>query len=98
METKPFELNFPLALHVITQNTHITQTLSEMRACLVGHFNQLLEYFKHTNTHFYTLFHSHVYQKHSNNITQTPLPNTSQTLKLHCLTQNTYITQTLSEI
>ena len=24
-----------------------------LRACLVGYFKQLLEHFKHTNTHFY---------------------------------------------
>ena len=47
-----------------------------VRDCLVGHFKQLLEYFKHTNTHFHILFHPHVYQKHTNNITQTPIPNT----------------------
>ena len=47
-----------------------------LRACLVGYFKQLLEHFKHTNTHFHILFHLHIYQKHQNNITQIPLPNT----------------------
>ena len=47
-----------------------------VRDCLVGHFKQLLEHFKHTKTYFHILFHSHVYQKHTNNVTQTPLPNT----------------------
>ena len=32
-----------------------------------------LSYFKQHYTHFYTLFHSHVYQKHVNNIIQTSL-------------------------
>ena len=42
---------------------------------MVGHFKQHFEHFKHTNTHFHILFHSQVYQKHPNNITQTPIPN-----------------------
>ena len=40
-----------------------------LRACLIGHFKQYFEHFKYTNTHFYTLFHPHIYQKHQNNIT-----------------------------
>ena len=43
-----------------------------LRARLIGHFKQLFEHFKYT----YTFFHLHVYQKHLNNITQIPLPNT----------------------
>ena len=46
--------------------------LVRFRVSLVGHFKQLLEHFKQTNT----FFHPHLYQKHPNNITQTPLPNT----------------------
>ena len=42
--------------------------LKNSRARLVAYFEQPFEYFKHTYTLFYTLFHSHVYQKHSNNI------------------------------
>ena len=32
-------------------------------------------HFKEHNTHFHILFYPHVYQKHSNNITQTNSPN-----------------------
>ena len=42
--------------------------LKNSRARLVAYFEQPFEYFKHTYTLFYKLFHSHVYQKHSNNI------------------------------
>ena len=41
-----------------------------LAAHLVRHFKHTFEYFKHTYIHFYTLFHPHVYQKYSNNITQ----------------------------
>ena len=34
------------------------------------------EHFKFTYTFFHTLFHPHIYQKYSSNITQTSLPNT----------------------
>ena len=49
--------------------------MQEGEARLVAHFEQSFEYFKHTYIYFQTLFHPHIYQKHSNNITQTPLPN-----------------------
>jgi len=45
------------------------------------YFEQLFEYFKHSYTHFHTFFHPHVYQKYSNNITQTSLPNTPKYLE-----------------
>ena len=51
--------------------------IERLMACLVAHFKQIFEYFKHTYTHFYSLFHPYVYKKHSKNITQTPLPNIS---------------------
>ena len=60
----------------IEQKRHWIGMIS--RACLVAYFKQLFEHFKHTYTHFHTLFHPHVYQKHPNNITQTLLPNTPQ--------------------
>ena len=44
-------------------------------ARLVGYFKQLFSVFNQHYTHFNILFHSHVYQKTTNNITQTPLPN-----------------------
>ena len=56
----------------IEQRRHWISLIS--RACLVAHFKQLFEHFKHT----YTLFHQRVYHKHPNNITQTLLPNTPQ--------------------
>ena len=46
------------------------------RGCLVSKFKHTFEHFKQHYTYFHALFHSHVYQKHPNNITQTPLPNT----------------------
>ena len=55
----------------------IKQKNSKITAYLITHFKQLFEYFKYTYTHFYIFFHSHVYQKHSNNITQTLLSNTA---------------------
>ena len=52
-------------------------------ARLVGHFKHTFKHFKHTYTLFYTFFHPHVYQKHSNNIiTQTPLTNTLKVLNI----------------
>ena len=51
--------------------------IERLMACLVAHFKQIFKYFKHTYTHFYSLFHPCVYQKYSKNITQTPLSNTS---------------------
>ena len=51
--------------------------IERLMACLVAHFKQIFEYFKHTYTYFHSLFHSYVYKKYSKNITQTPLPNTS---------------------
>ena len=35
--------------------------LKNLRARLVAYFEQSFEYFKHTYTRFYTLYHSHVY-------------------------------------
>ena len=43
--------------------------------CLVGKFKHTFEHFKQYCTHFHIVFHPHIYQKHSNNITQTPLLN-----------------------
>ena len=51
------------------------QKVKTFRARLIAHFKQLFEHFKHIYTHFYIFFHPHIYQKHSNNITQTPLLN-----------------------
>ena len=48
----------------------------KQRFRLVAYFGQLFEHFKFTYTLFYTLFHPHIYQKYSNNITQTSQPNT----------------------
>ena len=45
---------------------------------LVAHFEHTFEYFKQYYTLFHILFYSHVYQKHPNNITQTPLLHTSR--------------------
>ena len=47
--------------------------IERLMACLVAHFKQIFKYFKHTYIHFHSLFHPCVYQKHSKNITQTPL-------------------------
>ena len=38
---------------------------------------KILELPLYTSIHFHTLFHPQVYQKHPNNIIQTPLPKTS---------------------
>ena len=47
-----------------------------VRPYLVSVFEHTFEHFKQHYIYFHTLFHPHVYQKHANNITQTPLPNT----------------------
>ena len=44
-------------------------------ACLVNKFKLLFSVFKQHYTHFHILFHPHVFQKTTNNITQTSLPN-----------------------
>ena len=40
----------------------------------ITHIDRSFSVFKQHYTHFYTLFHPHVFQKIINNITQTPLP------------------------
>ena len=42
---------------------------------MVGCFKHSSSVFKQYYTHFYTFFHSHVFQKTTNNTIQTPLPN-----------------------
>ena len=39
-------------------------------------FQASFEHFKYTYIYFHIFFYPHVYQKHSNNITETHLPNT----------------------
>ena len=61
----------------ITAHSNLLHKISceNIMGYLVGKFKHTFEYFKQHYTHFYTLFHSHIYQKHPNNITQTSLPN-----------------------
>ena len=40
------------------------------------------EHFEQHYTHFHTLLHPYIYKKYSNNITQTPLPNTPKYLQI----------------
>ena len=46
------------------------------RVCLVSEFKLIFSHFKQHYIHFYTLFHLHVFQKITNNNSQTTLPNT----------------------
>ena len=46
------------------------------RTCLVTEFKLTFSHFKQYYTYFYTLFHPHVFQKSTNNNSQTTLPNT----------------------
>ena len=45
------------------------------RLLLVEHFKHIFLVFKQHYTHFYILFYPYVFQKNTNNITQTLLPN-----------------------
>ena len=54
----------------------ITKT-QQIKAGLVDHLKHTFVHFKQYFIHFYTLFHTHEYKKHPNNIIQTPLPNIS---------------------
>ena len=49
----------------------------KIRSCLVGHLKYIFLVFKQYYMYFYILFHSHIFQKNINNITQIPLPNGS---------------------
>ena len=61
-----------------TNTTHkLRERVKTFRVCLVGHFKQLFEYFKHTYTFFYTFF-THMYIKNTQTtllklLYQTPL-------------------------
>ena len=46
-----------------------------LMACLVYKLKHIFSVFKQYYIHFHTFFHLHVFQKNTNNITQTPLPN-----------------------
>ena len=46
-------------------------------ACLVINFKLIFSHFKQYYTYFYTFFHSYVFQKITNNIFETTLPNNS---------------------
>ena len=49
--------------------------IKSLRARLVEYFSNMFSVFKQHYTHFYTFFHPHIFQKNTNNITQTTLPN-----------------------
>ena len=51
----------------------------ELRPRLVKLLNNSFSVFKQHYTHFYTLFHPHVFKKTTNNITQTSSPNSPKT-------------------
>ena len=61
----------------------LERTNKWLGARLVILLEQHFSHFKQTYTHFHTLFYPHVYQNHSNNITQTPLPNTPLISTVH---------------
>jgi len=46
-----------------------------LRVCLVHILKHMFLVFKQYYTYFHIFFHPHVYQKNTNNITQTPLLN-----------------------
>ena len=52
-----------------------TLALERVRGYLVNKFKHTFEHFKQHYIYFHTFFYSHLYKKHSNNITQTCLPN-----------------------
>ena len=70
------KMNVMLHINVIGHCLILDSKFRILRARLVAYFEQPFEYFKYTYTYFHAHFHQHVYQKHSNNITQTPLSNT----------------------
>ena len=44
-------------------------------ACVVKHFSNMFSVFKQYYSYFYTHFYPHIFQKNTNNITLTILPN-----------------------
>ena len=64
------------------------ENIMDIMGYLVGKFKHTFEYFKQHYTYFHTLFHSHIYQKHPNNITQTPLLITPYISLFYLLKQN----------
>ena len=68
------DLTEPWEISVDTEKIEpeITHTeLQRLRPVWLANSKQQLSHFKQFFTHFNTLFYSHVYQKHSNNFTQT---------------------------
>ena len=51
---------------------------------MVGHFKYLFSIFKQYYTNFHIFFHAHVFQKITNNTTQTPLPKEPNFLRIEC--------------
>ena len=70
--------NHPLLIHLPHVKYEIMfkipTTITKDRVCLPSKFKHKITHFKQYYIYFYTLFHSSIYQKHSNNITQTNLP------------------------
>ena len=60
----------------------LTHGFSWFWACLISQLKLTFSHFKQFYTYFNTLFHSHIYQKYSNDIIQTSLPNGTQN---HCV-------------
>ena len=59
-------------LELIKHKAEVNNLLSLWYSILNSHFS----YFKQHYIYFNTLFHSHIFQKTTNNVTQTNLPNT----------------------
>ena len=54
------------------------------RPRLIELFNNMFSIFKQYYTHFHTLFYLHVFQKNTNNVTRTTLPNNPQVFHNIC--------------
>ena len=59
-------------LELIKHKAKVNNLLSIWYSILNSHFSHFKQYY----THFKILFHSHIFQKTTNNVTQTTLPNT----------------------
>ena len=66
---------------VLIKLTRQLSNLKKFRPCLVEYLSNMFLVFKQHYTHFHTFFHTHVFQKNTSNITQTPLPNGPLILK-----------------
>ena len=72
-------LEFAIAYKIFVRQFHCKKNNSKiqiLRVCLVSEFKLTFSHFKQYYTFFHKFFHSYIFQKTTNNNSQTTLPNT----------------------